>query len=56
MVKTLEKYVAVTKDKRNKCEELFLPAFKKASKDTISRWVRAFLADRGIGKENEKKG
>lgn len=50
VVQTLEAYLAVTKKLRN-CDNLFISTrqpFGAASRDTISRWVRSFLAKCGI--------
>ncbi|XP_057338526.1 uncharacterized protein LOC130676391 [Microplitis mediator] len=50
----LERYLRVTKEKRDKTENLLLTTrspFGAASKDTISRWIRAFLNKSGIGAE-----
>ncbi|KMQ84076.1 reverse transcriptase and recombinase [Lasius niger] len=49
---TLERYLAVTKDPRGTSDSLFITTrkpFKAASKETISRWIRAFLGKCGIG-------
>lgn len=49
---TLERYLVVTKNLRGAIDSLFITTrkpFKAASKDTISRWIRAFLGKCGIG-------
>lgn len=48
---TLERYLAVTKDPRGTSNSLLIKTrepFKAASKETISRWIRAFLGKCGI--------
>ena len=52
--KTLEKYLESTREIRGSCDELFLTTrapFRKASKDTISRWIRSFLVRCGISED-----
>lgn len=54
VVRTLEKYLTITKELRADCEALFITTkkpFRKASRDTISRWLRSFLTKCGIGEE-----
>ncbi|XP_066600551.1 uncharacterized protein [Prorops nasuta] len=54
IVNTLNRYLEVTKDLREQCDSLFITTkkpYRKASKDTISRWIRAFLGKCGIGRE-----
>ncbi|XP_024871715.1 uncharacterized protein LOC112454508, partial [Temnothorax curvispinosus] len=49
---TLKRYLAVTKNLRESIDSLFITTrkpFKAAAKDTISRWIRAFLGKCGIG-------
>lgn len=51
---TLERYLAVTKDIRGNMDSLFLTTrkpFREASKDTISRWIRAFLVKSGVDEQ-----
>lgn len=54
VVKTLDRYLLVTKELRKDCDYLLVTTkkpHKKASKDSISRWIRAFLGKCGISKE-----
>lgn len=54
VVKTLKRYCVVTKELRNNCDDLIITTrapFRKASKDSISRRLRAFLVNCGIDKE-----
>lgn len=49
---TLKRYLHVTDKLRQGTEELFISTrrpYRAASKDTISRWIRAFLVKCGIG-------
>lgn len=54
VARTLERYLAFTEELRTDCEALFITTkkpFKRASKDTISRWIRFFLKKCGIEDE-----
>ncbi|OXU17977.1 hypothetical protein TSAR_001823 [Trichomalopsis sarcophagae] len=54
IVNTLNRYLEVTKDLCKECDSLIITTkkpYKKASRDTISRWIRAFLVKSGISKE-----
>lgn len=49
---TLEKYLRVTKNVRNKCDNLLLttrPPFHAATRQSIARWIKATLAKSGVG-------
>lgn len=51
VVRTLESYITTTAKFRKDTDELFIltrEPYKAASKDTISRWLRAFLVKCGI--------
>ena len=50
----LEKYLDITSATVKETDALFITTrkpFKKASKDTLSRWIRSFLTECGIGQE-----
>ncbi|XP_066590898.1 uncharacterized protein [Prorops nasuta] len=54
VVKTINEYLKVTKELRGDCDSLFLTTtkpFRKASKDTLSRWLRSFLIGCGVDRE-----
>lgn len=54
MVYTLIQYLQVTDKLQGNSDTLLITTirpYKPASRDTISRWIRAFLAKCGIGKE-----
>ncbi|CAD6227212.1 GSCOCG00006019001-RA-CDS [Cotesia congregata] len=51
---TLNRYLEVTKDKRNGNDSLFISyqsAFKEVKSETISRWIRSALVDLGVDKK-----
>ncbi|CAD6227234.1 GSCOCG00006045001-RA-CDS [Cotesia congregata] len=51
---TLNRYLEVTKDKRNGNDSLFISyqsPFKEVKSETISRWIRSALVDLGVDKK-----
>lgn len=54
VVRTLECHLELTKDLRGKTDSLLITTkkpYRAASKDTLSRWLRVFMAKCGISKE-----
>ena len=50
----MERYLKVTEGFRGNCDQLVIttiPPYRKASRDTLSRWIRALLTKCGVGKE-----